>query len=150
MVHYSDVMMSHDVMMASQITCVSMVCSTVCSGADQRKCQSSASLAFVVWIYRSPVNFPHKGPVTRKMFPIGEVIMQCGLFFWICNLQILCTSALALLLFNGVGVAIHFVTVYVSFLKLIFVSWWRHQIETFSPLLVICAEIHRSPVDSPH
>ena len=42
--HYSDVIMSA---MASQITGVSMVCSTVCSGAAQRKHQSSASLAFV-------------------------------------------------------------------------------------------------------
>ena len=33
--------------MASQITGVSIVCSTVCSGADQRKHQSCASLAFV-------------------------------------------------------------------------------------------------------
>ena len=33
--------------MASQITGVSIVYSTVCSGADQRKHQSSASLAFV-------------------------------------------------------------------------------------------------------
>ena len=29
-----------------------------CLGADQRKHQSSASLAFVRWIHRSPVNFP--------------------------------------------------------------------------------------------
>ena len=36
--------------------------------ADQRKHQSSASLAFVREIHRWPVNFPHKGPITRKMF----------------------------------------------------------------------------------
>ena len=30
------------------------------------------------------------------------------------------------------------------------VSWWRHQMETFSALLVICMGIHRSPVNSPH
>ena len=35
-------------------------------GADQRKHQSSASLAFVRRIHRWPLNFPHKGPVTRK------------------------------------------------------------------------------------
>ena len=28
--------------------------------------------------------------------------------------------------------------------------WWRHQMETFSALLAICAGIHRSPVNSPH
>ena len=27
--------------------------------------------------------------------------------------------------------------------------WWRHQMETFSALLAICAGIHRSPVNSP-
>ena len=41
--------------MASQITAVSSVCSTVCSGADQRKHQSSAPLAFVRGIHRWPV-----------------------------------------------------------------------------------------------
>ena len=43
-------------------------CSTMCSGADQRKHQSSASLAFVRGIHRSPVNSPHKVPATRKCF----------------------------------------------------------------------------------
>ena len=42
--------------MASQITSVSIVCSTVYSGVDQRKRQSSASLAFVRGIHRWPVN----------------------------------------------------------------------------------------------
>ena len=40
-----------------------------------RKHQSSASLAFVREIHRGPVNFPHKWPVTRKMFPFDDVIM---------------------------------------------------------------------------
>ena len=30
------------------------------------------------------------------------------------------------------------------------VPWWRHQMETFSALLALCAGIHRSPVNSPH
>ena len=42
--HYSDVIMS---VMASQITGVSIVYSSLCPAADQRKHQSSASLAFV-------------------------------------------------------------------------------------------------------
>ena len=29
-------------------------------------------------------------------------------------------------------------------------SWWRHQLKTFSVLLVLCEGIHQSPVDSPH
>ena len=45
------------------------------SGADQRKKQSSASLAFVRGIHRGPVNSPHKWPVTLKMFPFDDVIM---------------------------------------------------------------------------
>ena len=71
--HYSDVIMS---VMASQIIGVSIVHSTVSSGADQRKLQSSASLAFVRGICRWPVNSPHKGLVTRKMFPFDDVIMS--------------------------------------------------------------------------
>ena len=61
--------------MTSQITCVLIVYSTVWSGTDQRKHQSSGSLAFVRGIHRSPMNSPHKRPVTRKMFPFDDVIM---------------------------------------------------------------------------
>ena len=61
--------------MASQITSLTIVYSTVYSGVDQRKHQSSASLAFVRGIHRSPVNSPHKGQVTRKIFPFDDVIM---------------------------------------------------------------------------
>ena len=43
--------------------------------SHQWKHQSSASLAFVRW----PVNFPHCGPVTRKMFPFDDVIMNLGI-----------------------------------------------------------------------
>ena len=61
--------------LASQITSLTIVYSTVYSDADQRKHQSSASLAFVQGIHRGPVNSPHKWPVTRKMFPFDDVIM---------------------------------------------------------------------------
>ena len=71
--HYDDVTMS---LMASQITSLTIVYSTVYSGADQRKLQSSASLAFVRGIHRGPVNSPHKRPVPRKMFPFDDVIMH--------------------------------------------------------------------------
>ena len=59
---------------ASQITSLTIVYSIVFLDADQRKHQSSASLAFV-GIPRGPVNSPHKWPVTRKMFPFDDVIM---------------------------------------------------------------------------
>ena len=71
--HCSDVIMSA---MASQISGVSIVCSVVCSGADQRKHQRSASLTFVVGIHRWPVDSPHKGPVTRKMFKFDNGIIR--------------------------------------------------------------------------
>ena len=70
--HYNDVTMDS---IASQITSLTIVYSAVYSGADQRKHQSSASLAFVRGIHRGPVNSPHKWPVTRKMFPFDDVIM---------------------------------------------------------------------------
>ena len=70
--HHSDVIMSA---MASQITSLTIVYSTVYSGADQRKHQSSASLAFVRGIHRWPVNSQHKGPVTGKMPPFDDVVM---------------------------------------------------------------------------
>ena len=71
-VHYDDVTMSE---IASQITSLAIVYSTVYPGADQSKHQSSASLAFVWGIHRGPVNSPHKWPVTRKIVPFDDVIM---------------------------------------------------------------------------
>ena len=62
--------------MASQITSFTIVYSTVCSGVDQRKHQSSASLGFVWGIHRWAVNSPHKGAVTRKMLPFDDVIIN--------------------------------------------------------------------------
>ena len=61
---------------ASQITSLIIVYSIVYSDVDQRKHQSSASLAFVRGIHRRPVNSPHKWPVTRKKFPFDDVIMK--------------------------------------------------------------------------
>ena len=62
--------------MASQITSPTIVYLTVYSGADQRKHQSSTSLAFVWGIYQWPVNSLHNRPVMRKMFPFDDVIME--------------------------------------------------------------------------
>ena len=60
---------------SSQITNLAIVYSTVYSGADQGKHQSSSSLAFVRGSYRWPANSPHKGLVTRKMFSFDNVVM---------------------------------------------------------------------------
>ena len=66
----------------SQITSLTIVYLTVSSGADQRKHQSSASLAFVRGIHRWPMNSPHKWPVTREMFPFDNVIMCAQISWW--------------------------------------------------------------------
>ena len=85
--HYSDVINGA---IASQITSLTIVYSTVNSGGDRRKHQTSASLAFVRGIQRWPVNSPHKGPVTRKMFPFEDVIKRVStIFCWHCDLRLL-------------------------------------------------------------
>ena len=68
---YTDVIMGA---MASQITSLTIVNSTVYTGADKKN-QSSASLAFCAGIHRSPVNSPHKWPVTGKIFSFEDIIM---------------------------------------------------------------------------
>ena len=89
--YYSDVIMGVRV---SQITSLTIVYSTVYSSVNQRKHQSSASLAFVWGIHRWPVNSPHKWPVTRKIFPFDDVIMCTQLWCWyshMCRLRCQCT-----------------------------------------------------------
>ena len=79
--------------MASQITSLMIVYSTVYSSADQRKHLSSASLAFVRRIHRWPVYSPHKVLVTRKVFPFDDVIIP-GLLCWHCDNRITCWCGL--------------------------------------------------------
>ena len=71
--HYTDVIMKA---LASQITSLMIVYSTVYSGADQRKHQRCTSLAFVRGIHQWPVNSLHKGPVMWKMFHL--MTSSCG------------------------------------------------------------------------
>ena len=77
--------------MPSQITSLTIVYLTVCSGVDQRKHQRSTSLAFVRGIHRWPVNSPHKGPVTWKMFTFDDVIIAIWMWwkFRLALIQIL-------------------------------------------------------------
>ena len=77
--HYSDVIIS---MMTSWITSLTIVYSTIYSSPNQRKHQSSASVAFVREIHWWPVNSPHKGPVMWKMFPFDYVIMFRDIHFY--------------------------------------------------------------------
>ena len=119
---------------ASQISSLTIVYSTVYSsvdqrnikapshwplcgefaGADQRKHHSSAPLAFVWGIRRWPVNSPHKWPVMRKMFPFDDVIIE--------NLVIYSH------LKHSAGAIFHGTLL----------SWWHHQMQTLSALLAIC------------
>ena len=71
--YYNDVIVGAIV---SQITSLAIVYSIVYSDPDQTKHQSSSSLAFVRRIHRGPVNSAHKWPVTRKIFPFDDVIMN--------------------------------------------------------------------------
>ena len=61
---------------ASLITSLTIIFSTVYSDADQRKHESSASLAFVRGIHRGPV------------FPFDDVIMDRGLHHGNCNTEV--------------------------------------------------------------
>ena len=70
--HCSDVIMGAGVSNHQPYDCL---LNRVYSGADQRKHQSSASLAFARGIHRWPVNSSHKWPLARKMFPFDDVIM---------------------------------------------------------------------------
>ena len=83
--------------MSAQITNVSIVYLSVCSGGDRWKHLNSESLAFVWGIHRWPENSPHKGPVTWKMFPFDDVIicrhMGNVLEHGICNITSHCRHA---------------------------------------------------------
>ena len=70
--HYNDVIMSA---MTSQITSFAIVYPTVYSATDERKHQSSASLACVREIPWWPVNSPTKVQWRGKMFLFDDVIM---------------------------------------------------------------------------
>ena len=72
--HYCDAIIAA---VASQITSLTIVYSTVYSDADQRKHQSSASLAFVRGIHRGPVNsFPAQMASNAEKYPFDDVIMH--------------------------------------------------------------------------
>ena len=67
-VHCGDVIMS---VMASEITSISIVCSTVCWGANKKK----SKLCVTGLCEGNPlvmVDSPHKDPVMQKMFPFDD------------------------------------------------------------------------------
>ena len=68
--HYNDVIMST---MASQITSLTIVYWTVYSIPKSKK-TSKLYVTGLRGIHRWSVNSPHKGPLTRKMFPFDDLI----------------------------------------------------------------------------
>ena len=96
--HYGNVIIGA---VASQFTSLTIVYWTVYSGADQRKHQSSASLAFVRGIHRWPVNSPHKWPVMRKMMMTSswDIGVFCEFKIWYCS---------------AVAIAVHYVIFFLN------------------------------------
>ena len=95
--HYGDVIMTR---IASQITSLTVVYSIVYSGADQRKHQSSASLAFVQGIHRDRWIPRTKGQLRGKCFHLmtsswnlsATEILLASMVCLTCPLIILCIT----------------------------------------------------------
>ena len=83
LIHYNDVIMST---MAYQMTGVSSVYSTLYTGANHRKQQSSASLAFVRGIHRWPVNvsiwWRHHEQRKYQSSTINQYYLNQSLLWW--------------------------------------------------------------------
>ena len=110
----------------------------VYSGADQRKHQSSASLAFVRGIHRWAVNSLHKWPVTRKMFPYDVITSNdIGNLGWWVH----CLPRWRTLITNTISVSRNDRNdkVHDDVIK------WKH----FPRNWAFVRGIHRSPVNSP-
>ena len=127
--HYSNVIMGA---MASQITSLAIVYSIVYSGTDQRKNQSSASLAFVRGIHRWPGEFPAQMASNADNISIWR--RHHGNRLQVAASPILgkrckaCTFSVGPLWWSLQN----------KFLSQYFCTWWRNQIEKFSALLAIC------------
>ena len=80
--------------MASQITSLTIVYSTVYSGAEQRKHQIKLPVTGLC-AGNSPGigEFPHKQPVTQKIFPFDDVIMIMCMLWGNFSTQINVTHA---------------------------------------------------------
>ena len=116
--HYNDVIMTT---IASQITSLTVVYSTVYSDGDQRKHQSSASLAFVWGIHRDRWIPRTKGQLRGKCFHL--MTSSCYMRF---QLALLFMRAM---LFNKSKVVLR-VKVYFTRQKL-FHTWWTIISKTY-------------------
>ena len=90
--HYNDVIMT---MIASQITSLTVVYSTVYSDANQRKHESSASLAFVWGIHRDRWIPRTKGQLRGKCFHLMTSLWQGHFTLHIVNTPCLLMMASA-------------------------------------------------------
>ena len=113
--------------MASRVTILTIVYSTIYSGADQRKRQSSASLAFVRGIHRWPGQRASNAENVSIWWRHHEEKKR------------LCWIPIAILSTGTIFMSRKYVR-----------SWWRHQMETFFALLAICAGNSPAPVNCPH
>ena len=106
--------------------------SNLCSGADQRKHQSSASMAFVRGIHQWPVNSPHKGPVTRKMFPFDDVIMTDKALL---HIKCQCSAGTEVCVVNGFQCSIHWC--WLLFANWAHLGWTIHSCQPILSNMVI-------------
>ena len=88
--YYMDVIMSA---MASQITSVSIFSQLFVYVQIKENIKARRHWPLCEGIHRWPVDSPHKGPVTRKMFPFDDVIMlgwihAITIYTWIMNIYL--------------------------------------------------------------
>ena len=150
------VLRSSDRGTSAKITGVSIVYSTVCSGADQRKNQSSASLAFVRGIHQWPVfdvTVCERASYADERAGYTESVFICWRHHEEMALKRCIVSGhkitgqmesrsqceqtsdrlLSIVRADFIGMKL---TLQMS---VPCISWWRHQMETLPALLALCA-----------
>ena len=109
--------------------------STVYSGVDQRKHQSSASLAFVWGIHRWPVNSPQKASNAKNIsIWWRHPVSYPTTFLW--NDKIIATTVICHRVRWCYVLSPH--------------NKFIYNLKTLSPLLALCQTKHRSSRDSRH
>ena len=74
--HYNDVIMSE---LTSEITSLTRILLNGLFRPRSNKTSKLRVTGLCEGVHRGPVNSPHRGPVTRKIFPFDDVIMdKCG------------------------------------------------------------------------
>ena len=138
--HYTDVIMGA---IASPITSLTILYSTVYSDADQREHQSSASLAFVRGIHRGRHHGIHKRlwATTSKHLTFND---KC------INVKIKGISQNWLNWLSITAYTYEYIVKKIVRISTQWKTWWRHQMETFPRYWPFVRGFHRSPVNSTH